>query len=90
MRVRYSWKTLENPNEIWINNDNRNKSKEYSYVFFRHFKSQTKKGQPINLAMLVVVDKNLSVNTYYSETDNDISSIYSRRWGAKIFLKIKS
>lgn len=84
-RVPYFWMTLEHPQEIWVNNDNNNHSKELSYVFFRQFKVQLNNGTIINLAMIVVVDENHNVKTYYSETGNNIPSIYNRRWGARIF-----
>lgn len=84
--VPYFWMTLESPNEIWINHDNNPNSNE-SYVFFKQFEAHLDNNKVINLAMIVVVDENYSVKTYYFETGKNISEIYERRWGAKIFSK---
>lgn len=86
-RVPYFWMTLEKPQEIWVNNDNNDNSDSLSFVFFRQFKAELENGKIINLVMIVVVDENLSVKTYYSETGQDIPRLYERRWGVKIFPK---
>ena len=85
--VPYFWMTLEDPQEIWVNNDDKDNSNELSYVFFKQFRVQLESGKIVNLAMIVVVGENYSVKTYYFETGKNISKIYKRRWGAKIFSK---
>lgn len=84
--VGYFWMTLEDPQEVWVNNGRNDKNNRLSYVFIKQFRANTPQGIKDMVVVVIVNGYTLQVTTYYAEKENPID-LYERRWGYLIYKK---
>lgn len=84
--VGYFWMTLEDPQEVWVNNGKNDNNNRLSYVFIKQFRANTPQGIKDMVVVVIVNGYTLQVTTYYAEKENPID-LYERRWGYLIYKK---